>query len=86
MCFLCNAALYFLVYPPCPAISPNDGRTNPINEEAGEARLYCHSEGRERKEQAIAKRFADTFEAELQKLHEGLSKPRCEKNPLCQYT
>lgn len=50
-----------------------------VDEEAGEARLYCHSEGRERKEQAIAKRFAEKFEAELQKLHDGLSKPRCEK-------
>ena len=50
-----------------------------IDEEAGEARLYCHSEARERKEQAISKRFADKFEAGLQKLHEGLSKPRCEK-------
>jgi transposase len=50
-----------------------------VDEDAGEARLYCHSEARERKEQAIAKRFADQFEAGLQKLHEGLSKPRCEK-------
>ena len=50
-----------------------------IDEEAGEARLYCHSEARERKEEAIAKRFADKFEAGLQKLHDGLSKPRCEK-------
>ena len=50
-----------------------------VDEEAQEARLYCHSESRERKEQAIAQRFADKFEAALQKLHEGLSKPRCEK-------
>jgi transposase len=50
-----------------------------VDEEAKEARLYCHSEGRERKEQAITKRFADKFEAALQKLHDGLSKPRCEK-------
>jgi transposase len=50
-----------------------------IDEVGSEARLYCHSEGRERKEQAIAKRFADKFEANLQKLHTGLSKPRCEK-------
>ena len=50
-----------------------------VDEEAGEARLYCHSEAREKKETAIAKRFADKFEAELKKLHEGLSKPRCEK-------
>jgi len=50
-----------------------------IDEDAGEARLYCHSEAREQKEQAIAKRFADKFEAGLQKLHDGLSKPRCEK-------
>jgi len=50
-----------------------------VDEQAQEARLYCHSQTRERKEQAIAQRFADTFEAALQKLHEGLSKPRCEK-------
>ena len=50
-----------------------------VDEEAGEARLYCHSEARERKEEAIAKRFADKFEAGLKKLHEGISKPRCEK-------
>lgn len=50
-----------------------------INTEAGEARLYCHSEKRARKEQAIAKNFTDKFEAGLQKLHDGLSKPRCEK-------
>ena len=50
-----------------------------IDEAAGEARIYCHSAAREQKEQAIAKRFADKFEAGLQKLHEGLSKPRCEK-------
>ena len=30
-----------------------------LDEEVGETRLYCHSEGRERKELAIAKRFAD---------------------------
>ncbi|WP_146066434.1 IS1634 family transposase, partial [Candidatus Venteria ishoeyi] len=44
-----------------------------------EVRLYCHSQGRERKEQAISKRFAEKFETALQKLHDGLSKPRCVK-------
>jgi transposase len=44
-----------------------------------EARLYCQSEGRKHKEQAIINRFASKFEAGLQALHDGLSKPRCEK-------
>jgi len=44
-----------------------------------EVRLYCHSEGRERKEQAISKSFVKKFEDALQKISDGLSKPRCEK-------
>jgi transposase len=44
-----------------------------------EVRLYCHSSGREKKEQAINQRLAERFEAALQKLAEGLTKPRGEK-------
>ncbi len=44
-----------------------------------EVRLYCHSEGRERKETGIVERFTQGFEAGLQKLADGLQKPRGEK-------
>jgi len=42
--------------------------------ETGEIRLYCHSQLREKKEQAIRNRFAERFEAALVALREGLSK------------
>ena len=44
-----------------------------------EARLYCYSERRARKEEGIAQRFTQRFEAGLQKLHEGLARPRTTK-------
>ena len=44
-----------------------------------EARLYGYSERRARKEQGIAQRFTQRFEAALQKLHEGLARPRTTK-------
>ncbi len=44
-----------------------------------EARLYCHSPGREAKDNAISARFCERFETGLNKLAEGLSKPRGEK-------
>jgi len=44
-----------------------------------EVRLYCHSEQRAKKEEAIATRFSERFEAELNKLAQGLSKPRTTK-------
>ena len=47
--------------------------------EGGEARLYCYSEARAKKEQGIANRFAARFEGELKKLHDGLSRPRTRK-------
>ena len=47
--------------------------------EAGEVRLYCYSEARARKEEGISARFAQRFEAALQALHEGLSRPRTTK-------
>lgn len=45
-----------------------------------EIRLYCHSEHRAMKENGITKRFAEYFESELQKISEGLSRPRTTKN------
>ena len=43
-------------------------------EETGEVELYCHSELREKKEQAMQDRFAERYESALQSLHSGLSK------------
>ena len=50
-----------------------------VDAEAGEARLYCYSEARAKKEQGIANRFAARFEGEMQKLHDGLKRPRTRK-------
>jgi transposase len=50
-----------------------------LSEDGTEVRLYCHSEGRETKETAIAARFATSFETGLEKLAAGLSKPRGQK-------
>ena len=50
-----------------------------LNEDGTEVRLYCHSEGRETKETAIAARFVTRFEADLAKLAAGLSKPHGQK-------
>jgi hypothetical protein len=47
--------------------------------DAGEVRLSCHSEARARKEEGISTRFAQRFEAALQAMHEGLSRPRTTK-------
>lgn len=44
-----------------------------------EVRLYCYSERRARKEEGIAKRFMERFEANLDKLSAGLSRPRTTK-------
>lgn len=46
-----------------------------------EVRLYCYSEHRAKKEEAIAKRFMARFEASLTALSEGLSRPRTTKRP-----
>ena len=43
--------------------------------------LYCHSSGREQKEQAVVERFASRFEAGLDALNAGLQRPRTEKRP-----
>ena len=50
-----------------------------ISEDGSEVRLYCHSQGREAKETAMVTRFAQGFEAGLQKIVAGLQKPRAEK-------
>jgi hypothetical protein len=47
-----------------------------LSEDGTEVRLYCHSEGRETKETAIAARFVARFETGLETLAAGLSKPR----------
>jgi transposase len=52
-----------------------------VAEDGQEVRLYCHSSGREQKEQAMAERFTSRFEAELNALNEGLQRPRTEKHP-----
>jgi transposase len=52
-----------------------------VAEDGQEVRLYCHSPGREQKEQAMAERFASRFETELNALNAGLQRPRTEKHP-----
>ena len=51
-----------------------------VRDEAGqEVRLYCYSQARAEKENAITRRFAERFETGLQKIADNLSKPRGEK-------
>ena len=50
-----------------------------VSEDGKEVRLYCHSEGREAKETAMMERFCTAFEAGLQKIADGLNKPRGKK-------
>ena len=45
-----------------------------IVEETGEVELYCHSQRREKKEQAIQDSFAEKYETALHSLNNGLSK------------
>ena len=45
-----------------------------VVEETGEVELYCHSELKEKKEQAIQDSFAEKYELALHSLHNGLSK------------
>ena len=45
-------------------------------DEQGETRLYCESERRKQKENAIVERAGERLEKELGKLHAGLAKPR----------
>ena len=46
-----------------------------LSEDGHEVRLYCYSEGREKKETAITGRFAQQFENGLLKITESLTKP-----------
>ncbi|WP_419610596.1 IS1634 family transposase, partial [Thiolapillus sp.] len=48
-------------------------------EDGKEVRLYCHSERRAKKEEAINERFVKRFEAALDKIAAGLSNPRTTK-------
>ncbi len=50
-----------------------------LSDDGSEARLYCHSEDRQKKEDAMTSRFCQSFETGLNKLAEGLAKPRCQK-------
>ena len=50
-----------------------------VDARSGEARLYCYSEARAKKERGIAERFAARFEDELRKLDDGLKRPRTRK-------
>jgi transposase len=50
-----------------------------LSEDGKEVRLYCHSERRAKKEEGINARFTQRFEGELQKIAEGLGKPRTTK-------
>ena len=50
-----------------------------LSEDGQEVRLYCHSERRARKEEAINERFAKRFEQALDQIAAGLSKPRTTK-------
>ncbi len=47
-----------------------------MSEDGSEVRLYCHSEQRQEKEDAMNARFIKRFEDGLQKIAESLSKPR----------
>jgi hypothetical protein len=51
-----------------------------LSEDGQEARLYCHSAGREAKARAITGRFVKRFEAGLTRLAEGLTRPRARKD------
>jgi transposase len=50
-----------------------------LSSDGQEVRLYCYSEGREKKDVAITGRFAERFEKGLTKIRESLIKPHGEK-------
>jgi len=50
-----------------------------VNTDTGEIELYCHSQLREKKEQAMQDSFAKHFEDALQGIANGLSKKGCTK-------
>jgi len=49
------------------------------SEDGREVQVFCYSEQRAKKEEGIVRRFRDRFEAELQKIADGLSRPRTVK-------
>jgi len=51
-----------------------------LSEDGKEVRLYCYSEARARKEEGITRRFTERFEAGLEKIAQGLAKPRATKD------
>ncbi len=51
-----------------------------VEREDGEIELYCHSQGKEAKEDAMQQRVSSRLEAELKYLAEGLQTPRRLKN------
>ena len=51
-----------------------------VSEDGQEARLYCHSQKRQEKEDAMTTRFRERFEAGLAKLAAGLTTKRGEKD------
>lgn len=50
-----------------------------LSADGEEVRLYCHSERRALKESAISERFSQRFEQALDKIAEGLGRPRTTK-------
>jgi transposase len=50
-----------------------------LSEDGSEVRLYCYSEARAKKEEGITRRFTERFEAGLEKIAQGLTKPRTTK-------
>jgi hypothetical protein len=50
-----------------------------LSEDGQEVRLYCYSPARSQKEEAMAKRYCELFEAALGAIADGLSRPRTEK-------
>lgn len=50
-----------------------------LSEDGKEVRLHCHSAGREAKETAMSAQFCARYVAGLQKIVDGLIKPRAEK-------
>lgn len=50
-----------------------------LAEDGEEVRLYCYSEARSQKEQAMTQQFSSGFETALDKLADGLQRPRTEK-------
>ena len=52
--------------------SPDVGKV--LNQESDEIELYCHSTGKEKKEEAIKTAFMQRFEDELKKANESISK------------